>query len=81
MVPYTQPAYNTCLDLGAWGAVVTGGWQREIKLLGNEAKSVKIFINQKLIYPPQNVEEALSAAGPQGADSDEILAQMLLAVK
>ncbi|KAI4596383.1 hypothetical protein KJ359_005513 [Pestalotiopsis sp. 9143b] len=81
MVPYTQPAYNTCLDLGAWGAVVTGGWQREIKLLGNEAKSVKTFINQKLIYPPQNVEDALSAADPQGVDSDEILAQMLLAVK
>lgn len=81
MIAYSQPAYNTCLDLGAWGAVVTGGWQRHVKMLGNEAKSIKTFINQKLIYPPKNVEDALSAADPQGADSDEILAQMLVAVK
>ncbi|ETS76464.1 hypothetical protein PFICI_11851 [Pestalotiopsis fici W106-1] len=81
MIEYSQPAYNTCLDLGAWGAVVTAGWHREIKLSGNSAKSVKTFINQKLIYPPQNVEDALSAANPQGIDSDEILSQMLVTVK
>jgi NADH dehydrogenase FAD-containing subunit len=76
-VAYSQPAYNTCLDLGAWGAVVTAGWHREVKLSGDAAKSVKTFINQKLIYPPQNAEDALSAANPQGMDSDEILTQML----
>ncbi|NQD92673.1 NAD(P)/FAD-dependent oxidoreductase, partial [Pseudomonas sp. CrR25] len=31
--PYRQPKYVTCLDLGAWGAVFTEGWDRQLKLV------------------------------------------------
>src|SRR3546814_5912786 len=38
---YSQPKYVTCLDLGAWGAVFTEGWDRQLKLVGQEAKDLK----------------------------------------
>jgi len=38
---YSQPKYVTCLDLGAWGAVFTEGWDRQMKLVGQEAKDLK----------------------------------------
>ena len=38
--PYSQPKYVTCLDLGAWGAVYTEGWDRQVKLIKEEAKAV-----------------------------------------
>ena len=38
---YSQPKYVTCLDLGAWGAVYTEGWDRQMKLVGQEAKDLK----------------------------------------
>ncbi|MCG5262095.1 NAD(P)/FAD-dependent oxidoreductase [Cupriavidus gilardii] len=50
--PYAQPRYVTCLDLGPWGAVLTEGWQREVRLAGAEAKTLKRQINQQWIYPP-----------------------------
>lgn len=28
-IPYRQPRYVTCLDLGPWGAVYTEGWERK----------------------------------------------------
>lgn len=49
---YAQPRYVTCLDLGPWGAVLTHGWQREVKLAGAEAKALKRQINRQWIYPP-----------------------------
>ncbi|MAB99665.1 MAG: FAD-dependent oxidoreductase [Pseudomonadaceae bacterium] len=64
-VPYSQPKYVTCLDLGAWGAVYTEGWEREVKLVRDEAKSLKKTINSEWIYPPvANRAEALAAADP-----------------
>ncbi|SFT92629.1 NAD(P)/FAD-dependent oxidoreductase [Pseudomonas marincola] len=64
-VTYSQPKYVTCLDLGTWGAVYTEGWEREVKLVKDEAKSLKKTINSEWIYPPvANRAEALAAADP-----------------
>jgi NADH:ubiquinone reductase (H+-translocating) len=64
-VPYDQVRYVTCLDLGPWGAVYTEGWDRQLKLVGAEAKSLKQQINTKWIYPPApNRAEAFAAADP-----------------
>ncbi|MNZ33430.1 NADH dehydrogenase-like protein [compost metagenome] len=63
--PYSQPNYVTCLDLGAWGAVYTEGWDRQVKLLRKEAKDLKTQINTTWIYPPAaDRATALAAADP-----------------
>ena len=63
--PYAQPTYGTCLDLGPWGAVVTEGWDRHVRLTGSVAKAVKHNINQTVIYPPKaDPAEAFAAADP-----------------
>ncbi|QTD35914.1 NAD(P)/FAD-dependent oxidoreductase [Pseudomonas fluorescens] len=62
---YSQPKYVTCLDLGAWGAVFTEGWDRQLKLVGQEAKDLKTQINTVWIYPPAaDRATALAAADP-----------------
>ncbi|MGN8277710.1 NAD(P)/FAD-dependent oxidoreductase [Pseudomonas sp. SMN5] len=62
---YSQPKYVTCLDLGAWGAVYTEGWDRQLKLVGQEAKELKSQINSVWIYPPAaDRATALAAADP-----------------
>lgn len=64
-IPYSQPKYVTCLDLGGWGAVYTEGWDRQVKLVKEEAKSLKTQINTVWIYPPAaNRETAWAAADP-----------------
>jgi len=64
-VPYRQPKYVTCLDLGAWGAVYTEGWDRQLKLVKGEAKELKTQINSVWIYPPAaDRATALAAADP-----------------
>jgi len=63
--PYSQPKYVTCLDLGAWGAVFTEGWHREVKIRGAEAKTLKQQINGIWIYPPRaDRAEIFAAADP-----------------
>ena len=63
--PYSQPKYVTCLDLGAWGAVYTEGWDRQVKLVREEGKALKTQINTQWIYPPAaNRETAWAAADP-----------------
>lgn len=63
--PYSQPKYVTCLDLGAWGAVYTEGWDRQVKLVKQEGKSLKTQINTVWIYPPvADREVAWAAADP-----------------
>ncbi|MDH1262105.1 FAD-dependent oxidoreductase [Pseudomonas sp. GD03944] len=63
--PYRQPKYVTCLDLGAWGAVFTEGWDRQLKLVKQEAKELKTQINTVWIYPPvADRAKALAAADP-----------------
>lgn len=62
---YSQPKYVTCLDLGAWGAVFTEGWDRQLKLVGQEAKDLKHQINTVWIYQPAaDRTVALAAADP-----------------
>jgi NADH:ubiquinone reductase (H+-translocating) len=64
-MPYSQPKYVTCLDLGEWGAVYTEGWEREVKLIRKEAKDLKTQINSVWIYPPAaDRATALAAADP-----------------
>jgi NADH dehydrogenase len=64
-ISYRQPRYVTCLDLGGWGALVTEGWNREVKLVGAEAKALKRTINTEWIYPPEpNRAAAFAAADP-----------------
>jgi NADH dehydrogenase len=64
-IPYSQPKYVTCLDLGPWGAVYTEGWDREVKMAGADAKALKRKINTEWIYPPSaDRAEALAAADP-----------------
>ncbi|MEM9516207.1 MAG: FAD-dependent oxidoreductase [Actinomycetota bacterium] len=43
--------YGTCLDLGAAGAVFTEGWDRAVKLVGDDAKALKRDINTVWLYP------------------------------
>ncbi|BBP70379.1 hypothetical protein PHLH6_23830 [Pseudomonas sp. Seg1] len=63
--PYSQPKYVTCLDLGAWGAVYTEGWDRQVKLVKQEGKALKTQINTQWIYPPvADRASALAAADP-----------------
>jgi len=63
--PYRQVNYVTCLDLGAWGAVYTEGWEQEVKSVREEAKKIKIAITNELIYPPAaDKSVAFAAADP-----------------
>ncbi|KAI8631290.1 FAD-containing subunit of NADH dehydrogenase [Xylariaceae sp. FL1651] len=64
-IPYSQPIYNVCLDLGTCGAVVGEGWLTKVNYSGSEGKSIKEFINRTLIYPPKaNPTDAFAAADP-----------------
>jgi NADH dehydrogenase len=58
--------YVTVLDLGAWGALYTAGWDRRVLLTGQPAKEVKRTINCRRIYPPVSCAPAdiLPAAAP-----------------
>lgn len=63
--PYRQVNYVTCLDLGAWGAVYTEGWDQVVKSVRDEAKKIKIAITHELIYPPAaDKSVAFAAADP-----------------
>ena len=70
LLDYSQAGYVTCLDMGAWGAVLSTGWERDVKVTGDVAKRAKCLINQKLIYPPPLAKDALSVANPIGASAD-----------
>ncbi|KAJ4859541.1 pyridine nucleotide-disulfide oxidoreductase domain-containing protein [Trichoderma breve] len=62
--PYEQPHYETCLDLGAWGSVITSGWERQVVKAGAPMKEAKEFVNRILIYPPTNPVEAFAFSDP-----------------
>ncbi|KAL2867406.1 NAD(P)/FAD-dependent oxidoreductase [Aspergillus lucknowensis] len=67
LIAYSQPAYNCCIDIGGWGAVLATGWQRDsVALSAGTAKHVKNFVNRTLIYPPTDAKEALARANPAG---------------
>jgi NADH:ubiquinone reductase (H+-translocating) len=66
MLDLRIPWYTTILDLGAWGAVYTEGWDRHVVARGAAAKRTKQIINQQRIYPPLSEERQaiLDAAEP-----------------
>lgn len=59
--PYSQTDYSTTLDLGRFGAVITTGWDRQLKTYGAEAKERKRMINCERIYPASGSREAILA--------------------
>lgn len=64
-LPYRQPNYVTCVDLGAWGAVYTETWNQDVKAVQDEAKKIKVAITNELIYPPAaDKEKAFTQADP-----------------
>ena len=66
MLPLDIGTYVTILDLGAWGAVYTEGWDRRVAVTGAAAKRTKRLINCERIYPPRSRDaaEILAAAAP-----------------
>ncbi|KAF4419129.1 pyridine nucleotide-disulfide oxidoreductase family [Fusarium acutatum] len=76
-LPYSQPGYVTCLDLGPWGAMLANGWDREVTVTGQIAKQVKRYVNQKVIILPDTAKEALDAADPAAYDSESRLKRVL----
>jgi NADH dehydrogenase len=66
MLPLSIGWYTTILDLGAWGAVYTEGWERKVVTTAETAKKTKRLINCERIYPPRsrNRAEILAAAAP-----------------
>jgi NADH dehydrogenase FAD-containing subunit len=80
MLAYTQPAYVCCLDLGSHGAVVSEGWNRDVKITGDMAKRVKCYINQSVIYPPGNSQKALDEAKPVELNGTQLVEHILRAV-
>jgi NADH:ubiquinone reductase (H+-translocating) len=66
MMPLTIGWYTTILDLGAWGAVYTEGWDRKVVAQQAIAKRTKETINRHRIYPPcsRDPQEILAAAAP-----------------
>lgn len=51
-LPYDQPIYVTCLDLGPDNAIFTRGWDSKVEITGAQAKQIKKEINEVWIYPP-----------------------------
>src|SRR4026207_1056020 len=75
--PYAPLPYQTCLDLGAWGALYTRGWDRAPVKVGSEGKAMKRQINTVRIYPPATAAgaprppaEAGKEGGAGGADEN-----------
>jgi NADH dehydrogenase len=67
-LPYRQPIYRMCLDLGDAGALQTDGWERRVLGAGPEAKTVKRHINAVWAALPAPTErEALLAYGEPGS--------------
>jgi NADH dehydrogenase len=66
LLPLTIDWYTTILDLGAWGAVYTEGWDRRVVAQRAVAKRTKETINRQRIYPPRSRDrqQILAAAAP-----------------
>ena len=64
LIPYSQPRYGTCLDLGSEQALLTSGWGRFPKMTGISAKKLKTEIMSKWIIPEKDVEETVKISVP-----------------
>ncbi|ROZ64395.1 dehydrogenase [Kocuria soli] len=58
-VEFAPDQYVTCLDLGPGDAVFTTGWDRQVQMTGQEAKTLKSQINTEWIYPPVDDRAAI----------------------
>lgn len=65
LVPYSQPRYTTCIDLGPESALFTTGWERTVQKIGSEAKMLKKEINTRWIYPDPSIEKTLQMSAPE----------------
>jgi NADH:quinone reductase (non-electrogenic) len=66
-LPYRQPVYRMCLDLGGAGAVITHGWEYKVLKDGMEAKAIKREINRVwAALPGATDRETLLAFGEPG---------------
>jgi NADH dehydrogenase len=67
MLALRIPWYVTVLDLGPAGAVYTEGWDRVVVSQGAAAKTTKVAINTRRIYPPLTGDrgDLLAAAAPE----------------
>jgi NADH dehydrogenase len=67
MLALRIPWYVTVLDLGPAGAVYTEGWDRVVVSKGAAAKTTKLTINTRRIYPPLTGDrgDLLAAAAPE----------------
>ena len=66
-VPYRQPVYRMCLDLGGVGAVITDGWEYSVLKSGMEAKAHKREINRVWAALPMATDrQTLFAFGEPG---------------
>jgi NADH dehydrogenase len=74
MLPLRIDSYVTVLDLGAWGALYTVGWDRQVRATGGPAKVTKQTINHERIYPPRNGTRAdlLASAAPTVQSSPSV---------
>ncbi|KAI1338953.1 FAD-containing subunit of NADH dehydrogenase [Xylariaceae sp. FL0016] len=71
-IPYRQPYYGTCLDLGPESAVLTEGWDCVVRSNGAEAKVIKRYVNGTIIYSPKaDARVAFAAADPAFNDPDK----------
>lgn len=61
-LPYRQPDYVTCLDLGPTSALFTEGWERLVRHTGSEGRKLKRQINTEWIYPPKGDRTAIYEA-------------------
>jgi NADH dehydrogenase len=64
LLPYAQPRYGTCLDLGSEQALVTSGWERIPKMTGVSAKELKTEIVTQWIVPASDVEATVKMSMP-----------------
>lgn len=70
LADYAPRPYVTCLDLGPAGAILTGGFERTLRMHGPEAKALKLNINRQVIAPPiAGGREALFAAAAASLSS------------
>jgi NADH dehydrogenase len=66
-IPYRQPVYRMCLDLGGAGAVLTGGWDYNVLESGMKTKATKREVNRVwAALPTATDREALLAFGEPG---------------
>jgi NADH dehydrogenase len=66
-LPYRQPVYRMCLDLGGAGALITEGWEYSVLKSGMEVKAQKREINRVwAALPAATDRETLLAFGEPG---------------